>query len=116
MVDLPRALPLLVDRRDLDRENEANGAAAGGRKRCHDLPVEVLAQLEQARLRGNELLGQLVVPAGVREVPGCHHLDPLATRPLGQVLEVAVPARRAGELRVDVEVGKEAALSHHLGT
>ena len=110
VVDLPRPVELLVDGRDLDREHEPHGgplAPARGRQTFLDRPFQIRPQAEQSRLRRHELLLQLRPPRRMREVPGGDDADPLLAGPQGQVLEVAVPARRSRVLRMHVQVGVE---------
>ena len=110
VVDLARLVELLVDGRDLDREHEphrAPAAPAGRRKPLLDGPLQIRPQAEQPRLRGHELFLQLGPPRRMGEVAGGDDADALLARPDGQMLEIAVPAGRAGVLGVDVQIGVE---------
>ena len=107
MVDLPRPVPLLVDGRDLDLQQEAGRPVARGGKAALDLPLDLGTQAEQPRLGRHELGADLLEPGGMGEVAGSDDGDPLAPRPHREVLEIRVPAGRPGVFRVNVEVGVE---------
>ena len=107
MVDLPGLVELLVDRGDLHRQHEPGGgsfAPAGGRELLFDESFEIGPQAKQARLRRHELLPDLGPPGGVGEVPGADDRDALLAGPEGEVLKIAVPARRPRVLGVDVQI------------
>ena len=110
VMDLPGLVELLVDGGDLHRQHEPGRgllAPAGGRELLLDGSLQVGPQPIEARLRRHELLPDLGPPGGVGEVPGADDGDALLAGPEGEVLEVAVPARRPRVLGVDVEVGIE---------
>src|SRR5208282_6443958 len=102
VMDFAGALALLVDGRDLDGEHEADGTPARGRQLLGDRALELIAQPEKAGLGGDQLLLELGAPGGMREVAGRDHADPLARGPVGEMLEIAVPARRARIFGMDV--------------
>ncbi len=107
VVDLARPLTLLVDRRDLDLEQEAHRTVAGGRELPLDLALDLRAQAEEPRLGGDELGADLLEPGGMGEIAGPDHRDPLAPRPQRQVLEIGVAAGRPRVAGMDVEIGVE---------
>ena len=107
MVHLTGPLIAAVDRGDLDREEETDRAGAGGRRIAQQPPLEVRADAEQAGLGRDQGVFQLRGPRGMGEVAGAEHAQALAQRPPGQMLDVAVLAARARELRVDMQVGVE---------
>ena len=104
VMDLAGLVALLVDRRDLDLEQEADRRAAWRRHLLGDATLDVVAQAKEALLRRHQLLLQLGDPRRMREVPGADDANPLLLRPLRQVLQVALLAGRARVLRVDVKV------------
>src|SRR5260370_40543323 len=81
------------------------------RRASAEADAGVLTPAEQPRLGGNQGLRELVGPLRMREVARADDRDPLAKRPPGEMLEVAVPAAGAGESRVDVKVGVEHAVA-----
>ena len=107
VVDLAGPVPLFVDGRDLDLEEEPGRPVAGRRQLPLDLALDLRAQAEEPRLGRDELAADLLEPGRMREVAGTDDGDPLAPRPQRQVLEIGVPARGAGVLRVDMEIGVE---------
>ena len=84
------------------------GVRHAGGKRRGDALLDIRAQAEQPGLGRDELLLQLGRPGRVAEVAGADDADALARRPPGQVLEIEVPAGRAGIFRMHVQVGVEA--------
>ena len=110
VVDLAGPVELLVDGRDLDRQHEPDrGRRAPARRRQPLLQgsFQVRTQAKEPRLGRHELLLELGPPRRVGEVAGGDDADALLAGPQRQVLQVAVPAGRAGVLGVDVEVGVE---------
>ena len=84
--------------------NRTSPPQLGGESR-RSRSLGVLAEPEQAGLGRDQGLLQLIRPAGMSEIAGADDGDPLAERPPGQMLDVAVPATGAGESGVDVQVG-----------
>jgi hypothetical protein len=108
VMDFAGAVGLLVDRRDLDREQEPDGRAARGRELGGDRFFDIAVETKQAGLRGNEFLLELGNPRGMREVAGRDHADALAARPIGEMLEIEIPARGTRIFGVDVQIRMEA--------
>ncbi|AUX22690.1 uncharacterized protein SOCEGT47_031960 [Sorangium cellulosum] len=108
MMDLPRPVSLLVDRGDLHRQDEAGRPAARPGEPLRDGAGEVVPQAEQPGLGRYEALPELGHPCGVGEVPRADHRDALALSPVTEMREIAIAARRAGVLRMHVEIGVEA--------
>jgi len=112
MVDLARALALLVDRGNLHLEHETHRTQLGRAGTvCHGVVCQgcqhLVAQPEQPGAVGCQLFSDLGKPAGVGKVAGAQEPNALAHRPAGQVLQVAVAAGGAGELGMDVKIGVE---------
>src|SRR5262245_14049736 len=101
---LARPVVALVDRGDLRREHETHGRAARGRKRLVDGALQVRAQPEQPGCLWHQLRAEFLPPDGMREVAGADNAYPLAPRPPGEVLEVAVSAAGAGKFGVNVQI------------
>src|SRR5215469_8293902 len=111
MVDFPRPLATPVDRRYLCGKHEPHLAGAAAWRVSPQPRFGVLAEPEQPRLGGDQLLPQFLRPARMRKVARADDRDPLTKRPPGEMLEVAVPAAGAGEPGVDVQVGVEHAVA-----
>src|SRR5262249_23744943 len=111
MVDFPRPLASPVDRRYLRGKHEPHLAGAAARRGAPQPRFGVLAEPEQPRLCGHQGLAQFLGPPRMRKVARADDRDPLAKRPPGEMLEVAVPAAGAGEPGVDVQVGVEHAVA-----
>src|SRR5215469_4914563 len=111
MVDFPRPLATPVDRRYLCGKHEPHLAGAAAWRVSPQPRFGVLAEPEQPRLGGDQVLPQFLRPSRMRKVARADDRDPLAKRPPGEMLEVAVPAAGAGEPGVDVQVGVEHAVA-----
>ena len=109
VVNLPRAIALLVDGRDFDREHEPHvRRRCGAGKQPRHLFLDPARQAEEAGLGGHELLAKLRTPGGMREIAGGDEIDALHPRGGGEMLEIEVAAGRAGIFRMDVKIGGEA--------
>src|SRR5580658_10180464 len=106
-MDFPCPVAASVDRGYLCGKHEPHFCGATGGRGALQPLFGFLAEPEQARFGGDQRLAQLLRPARVREVTRSDNRYPLAARPPGQMLEIAVPAAGAGEPRVDVQVGVE---------
>src|SRR5690606_12922734 len=104
MMDLPRASVLLVDRRDLDREHETDGIAAGCGQPRSDFGLDVRAQAVQPRLGRDQLLLQLGKPGRMHAVAGGDNGKALAGTPEGEVLEIEIAAGGARVSGMDMQV------------
>jgi len=113
VVDFPDAVALLVDRGDFHLQHEAHGRRDGHPGQTARLPVQFVAQSEQARLGRHELFADFGHPGRVREVARGHDGDALAVGPERQMLQIQVAAGGAGVLRVYVQIGQK---SHGGGT
>src|SRR5262245_40820833 len=107
-MDFAGAVSLLVDRRDLDLQQEPRRAVAGRRKPLLDLALDLRPQAEEARLGRHELGADLLEPRRMGEVAGADDGETLPPRPERHMLQVRVPAGGAGVLGVDVKIGVEA--------
>ncbi len=107
MVDLAGPLPPLVDRGDFRGQHEPGRLPTGRGQRPQDVRLEVWTQPEQAGLGRHELGGDLLRPYGMGEIARTDHSDPLACRPPGQMLQVAVPAACPGVLGMDMQICKK---------
>src|SRR5215469_3091405 len=111
MVDFPRPLATPVDRRYLRGKHESHLAGAAARGASPQPRFGVPAEPEQPWLGGDQVLPQFLGPPRMRKVARADDRDPLAKRPPGEMLEVAVPAAGTGEPGVDVQVGVEHAVA-----
>ena len=112
MVNLADLVALLVDRGDLDLQEEAHGCGgdgAGSEFGSHG-SLQVVTEAEEARLSRNQFLLDRRHPCGMREIARADDRDAFLLRPQRQVMEVEVSTRRPGILRVDVKVGVKAHL------
>jgi hypothetical protein len=107
VVDLARALALLVDGRNLGGEHEAHRRPAGRRQGRQHLGFEVRPQGEQAVAGRHELVLHLGQPRRMHAIAGGDHRDALARRPPGKVFQVEVAAGGAGMAGMYVQVGVE---------
>jgi len=112
MVDLAGAVIPLVDRGDLHGQHEPH-VAPGHRGRQR---LARRGQPEQARLGGDEVFAQVVVPGGMGEVAGAQQRDALASGPPGEVGQVELPAARHGVPRVNVEIGDKCRIRYFGGS
>src|SRR5688500_2709144 len=69
---------------------------------------EVRVRGKQSGIGGFELLADFLHPSWMGEVTCSHHSNPFAGGPQRQMLDVQIPARCAGILRVNVQVRVEA--------
>ena len=107
VVHLAGAVVALVDGGDFHAELEPDRARAAGRGVAAESLLEVRADPEQAGLGRDQGFLEFRRPGRMGEVAGAEDPQALAQRPPGQVLDVAVLAAGARELRVDMEVGVE---------
>ena len=90
--NLPRAIALLVDGRDLDREHEPHvHRRCGAGKQPRHLFLDPARQAEEAGLGGHELLARLAArQAGCVKSPVATRIDALHPRGGGEMLEIEV--------------------------
>src|SRR5581483_5970434 len=104
VMDLPRLLALLVDRRYLHRELETHGRAARGGELRENRFLDLGLQTKQAGLGGNELLFNFRAPCGMDEIAGADHGNTLSARPPSKMLKIEVAARCARMFGMDMQV------------
>ena len=94
-----------INRADFPRDHKADRDLPARRQAVQ--AAAVLPQAIEALLGGDQLLCQLLPPAGVGEIAGAHHLDPLAPGPPIQQLRDENPAGGAGKVGMDMQIGNK---------